>query len=318
VSAIDRSVGPAGTAGPTAGPSRATWLTDALLAPPGEDVVPTELARLRADLARELQALGADLPAGDRLQVDVFKVLVAQRHPDRCMAADDTFVPSPRLCRRAIGVAAVNRCVRGLSPGPALAVADVLTDGLEDVSMATGSAAVKPPWWAEWYAGLPGGGRAVVRAEAVAWATQLFTALDWRRIPRLPVIGGRDDWWQCPDEPQLVLKGRADVRSFDRRRPAFLVVGTGRCRADWRTELGYPALVAALVRDAHAAPSRVVGVWPQSGQVRVLPVDLATLRATATALVAAVATWVDGRIEARRTVVGAPGVDVASREGARA
>jgi hypothetical protein len=316
LSTIDSAVEPVPATGAAAGPSRATWLTDALLAPPGEDVAPAELARLRGDLAGELRTLGAELPAGDRLQVDTFKVLVAQRHPDRCMAADDTFVASPRLCRRAVGVAAVNRCVRGLSPAPALAVADVLTGGLEDAAMATGTAAVKAPWWAQWYAGLPGGGRAVVQAEAVAWATQLFTALDWRRIPRLPVIGGRDDWWQCPDEPQLVLKGRADVRSFDRRRPALLVVGTARCRADWRVELGYPGLVAALVRDAHAAPSRVVGVWPQSGQVRVLPVDLATLRATATAVVAAVATWVDGRIEARRLAgADAPEVALASRVG---
>lgn len=303
MSTIDRIVEPALGAGVPAAPSRATWLTDALLAPPGEDVAPGELARLRAELAGELRALGGELPPGDRLQVDVFKVLVAHRHPDQCMAADSPFVPSPRTCRRAVGVAAVNRCVRGLSPSPALAVADVLQGGLEDAAVATTSAAVKAPWWAQWYAELPGGGRAVVRAEAVAWATQLFTVLEWSRIPRLPVIGGRDDWWPCPDEPKVVLQGRADVRSFDRRRPALLVVRAGRCRSDWRVELGYPGLVAAVLRDAHAAPSRVVGVWPQSGQVRVLPVDVATLRATATALVAAVATWVDGRIESRPAAV---------------
>jgi hypothetical protein len=303
LSTIDRIVEPDLRAVVSPAPSRATWLTDALLAPPGEDIAPGDLAGLRGDLTAELRALGSELPAGDRLQVDVFKVLVAHRHPDRCMAADDPFVASPRLCRRALGVAAVSRCVRGLSPNPAVAVAEVLQGGLEDASVASTTAAVKAPWWAEWYAGLPGGGRAVVRAEAVAWATQLFTALEWGRIPRPPVIGGRDDWWQCPDEPKLVLQGRADVRSFDRRRPALLVVGTGRCRTDWRVELGYPGLVASLVRDTHATPSRVVGVWPQSGQVRVLPVDLITLRATATALVAAVATWVDGRIEARRSTV---------------
>ncbi len=76
-----------------------------------------ELARVRGrGLVRDLQALSAELPAGERLQIDAFKVLGAQRHPERCMASDDTFVASPRLCRRALGVAAVNRCVRGLSP----------------------------------------------------------------------------------------------------------------------------------------------------------------------------------------------------------
>ncbi len=284
----------------TASSSKARWLTDALVSSPGEEVAPTELAHLRAGLVGDLQALSEDLPVGERLQVDAFKVLVAQRHPDRCMSSDGTFVPSPRLCRRAVGVAAVNRCVRGLSPGPAVAVADVLAGGVEDVSVEAG-AGVRAPWWAQWYAGLPRGGRAVVVAEAVTWATQLLTAVDWPAIPRLPVIGGRDDWWQCPGGSQLALKGRAEVRVLVQRRPALLVVGSGRCQSDWRVELGYPGLVAALVRDAQATPCRVVGVWPQSGQVRVLPVDVAMLRATATAVVAAVATWVDGRIEAGRS-----------------
>jgi hypothetical protein len=181
-------------------------------------------------------------------------------------------------------------------------VADVLAGGLEDLS---GQAApgVRAPWWAQWYATLPAGGRAVVVAEAVTWATQLLTALDWAGIPRLPVIGGRDDWWQGAGGSALALKGRADVRVLVQRRLALalVVVGAGRCQPDWRLELGYPGLVAALVRETTSAPCRVVGVWPQSGQIRVLPVDLSMLRATATAVVAAVATWVDGRIEAERS-----------------
>ena len=52
-------------------------------------------------------------------------------------------------------------------------------------------------------------------------------------------------------------------------------------------------------RDVTAAPCRVVGVWPDSGQVRVLPLDLGALRHVATAVVSAVATWVDSRIEVR-------------------
>jgi hypothetical protein len=294
----------------TTTPSRATWLADALLAPPGGHLSPAGLAQLRADLGTDLQALVADLPAGERLQLDAYKILVAHRRPDRCMATDDDpFVPSPRRCRRAVGVAAVNRCVRGLAPGPALAVAEVLAGGLEDASAGTDHASVKAPWWASWYAGLPRGGQAVVCAEAITWATQLVTAVDWPRFARPPIVGGRDDWWQCPGGPRLVLKGRADVRVLTAQRPALLVVGTGRCRTDWRVELGYPGLVAALVRDAQVAPSRVVGFWPQSGQVRVLAVDIDMLRATASAVIAAVATWVDGRIEAgRAATVGPPGV----------
>jgi len=302
---------PAAAPAPTAGGSaltvpRSVTLTDALLAPPADVISPSELVGLRDTLGRDLQAVIADLPAGERLQMDAFKMRVAHRHPERCMSTDDSFTPSPRTCRRAVGIAAVHRCVRGLAPHPAVAVAEVLAAGVEDARGAPGSDATAAPWWASWYAGLPTGARAVVRAEATGWATQLLTALEWTRISRPPVIGGRDDWWQCPGGRQLTLKGRADVRVAIDRRSALFVVGTGRCPDDWRVELGYPGLVAALVRDAPASPGRVVGLWPQSGQVRDLTLDLAALRATATAVVAAVATWVDGRIEARRAGQGVP------------
>lgn len=289
--------------------ARVAWLTDALVAPATEDVSPAGLAQVQGDLVRELLALGAELPDGERLEMDAFKVLLAHRHPDRCLSRQDTFTASPRLCRRAVGVAAVNRCVRRASGAPGIAVAEVLAEGLEDAAVAIGTGAVRAPWWAEWYAGLPSGGRAVVSAEAITWATQLLSAVDWPRVPK-PVIGGRPDWWQCPGATPIVLKGRADVRSLVGRRPALLVVASGRCQADWHVELGYPGLVAALGRDAQGAPCRVVGVWPQSGQVRVLHQDTATLRATATAVVAAVATWVDSRIELQRAAFGsAPGTE---------
>ncbi|MGD0380111.1 MAG: hypothetical protein ABSC30_09005 [Acidimicrobiales bacterium] len=295
--------------------ARVAWLTDALVAPATEDVSPAGLAQVQSDLVRDLQALGAELPEGERLEMDAFKVLLAHRHPDRCMSSGDTFVASPRLCRRAVGVAAVNRCVRRLSGAPGVAVAEVLAEGLEDAAVATGTGAVRAPWWAEWYAGLPSGGRAVVRAEAITWATQLLSAVDWPRISK-PVIGGRQDRWQCPGAAPVVLKGRAEVRSLVGRRPALLVVATGRCQADWRVELGYPGLVAALGRDAQAVPCRVVGVWPQSGQVRVLHLDTAALRATASAVVAAVATWVDSRIEVERAAFGqGPGSEPVAVDG---
>jgi hypothetical protein len=293
--------------------TRVGWLTDALVAPATEDVAPGEWARLRGDLVRDLQALGAELPAGERLQIDAYKVRIAHRHPERCMAFDDTFVPSPRLCRRAVGVAAVNRCVRGHSPNPAVAVAQVLAEGLDDAAVATSTGAVRAPWWAEWYGGLPAGGRAVVHAEAITWATQFLSAVDWHRVAR-PIIGGRDDWWQCPGGTPVVLKGRADVRTLVGRKPALVVVGTGRCQSDWRVEIGYPGLVSALGRDVQVAPCRVVGVWPQSGQVRVLPLDLDALRATASVVVAGVATWVDSRIELQRSAGSRPDADALSVE----
>ncbi len=46
-------------------------------------------------------------------------------------------------------------------------------------------------------------------------------------------------------------------------------------------------------------------MWPQSGQVRVLAVEPASLRAAADAVVTAVATWVDSRLEVERAHPGA-------------
>jgi len=86
--------------------ARVAWLTDALVAPATEDVSPAGLAQVQSDLVRDLQALGAELPDGEHLEMDAFKILLAHRHPDRCMSVQDTFVASPRLCRRAVGVAA--------------------------------------------------------------------------------------------------------------------------------------------------------------------------------------------------------------------
>jgi len=285
-----------GRAGASLSVPRAVLLADVLLAPADGVISPEDLTRLRDALGRDLQAVAADLPPGERLRLDAFAMRTARRHPERCAAGNDSFTPSPRTCRRAVGVAAVARCVRGVAPGPVAAVADVLDQGVDDLGAPGGAS--RAPWWAGWYAGLPRGARAVVQAEATTWATRLLTALEWRRFPRPAVVGGRDDWWQCPGGPQLTLQGRAEVRVQADRRLALLVVGSGRCPEDWRLELGFPGLVAALVRDAAAAPCRVVGVWPDSGQVRVLRLDVAALEATATAVVSAVGTWVDARIDA--------------------
>jgi hypothetical protein len=82
-------------------------------------------------------------------------------------------------------------------------------------------------------------------------------------------------------------------------RPVLLVVGSGVPPADWRSALGFPALVPALARGEKAVPARVVGLWPASGQVRILPVDDGVLLDTATAVIRAVSTWVDARREIR-------------------
>jgi hypothetical protein len=278
---------------------RARALTDALLAPATDEIAAEEITHLRSQLAGDLAALVEELPVGERLRLDTFRFDLAREHPERCSAADGPFVPSPRVCRRTIGLSAMARCVRRWSPTPAVAVAEVLAAGIEDATDDGDQSSSRPPWWAGWYRGLSAGGRAMVEAEAVTWATQLWTALEWDRFAPPPIIGGGDDWWDCPGTRVLTLRGRAEVKVRSDGPPALLVVGSGLPPSDWRSALGFPALVTALARGGKSTPSRVVGMWPASGQVRILPVDSEALRDTATTVVCAVATWVDARLEAQ-------------------
>jgi hypothetical protein len=189
-------------------------------------------------------------------------------------------------------------------------VAEVLAIGVEDAAD-DGDPGSRPPWWAAWYAGLAAGGRAMVEAEAVTWATQLWTALEWERLAQA-LVGAGDDWWDCPGTRALTLHGRADVRVRAEGRPVLLTVGSGVPSSQWRGELGFPALVCAMARGERSVPARVVGWWPASGQVRILPVDAAALDEVATAVVGAVATWVDARIE-MRTPAREHGPDISAR-----
>lgn len=277
---------------------RARALTDTLVAPADGGVSGEELEALRAQVAGDLGALVEELPPGERLRLDSYRFALARERPDQMGSVDAAFVASPVTSRRAVGVSAVARCVRRWAPTPAVAVDEVLAAGVEDIAEETDPTG-RPPWWAGWYAGLPPGARAMVAAEAVTWATQLWTALEWDRLAPAPIVGGGDDWWDCPGTRAMTLQGRADVRVRAGGRPVLLVVGSGVPPADWRAGAGFPALVSALARGERAVAVRVVGLWPASGQVRILPVDGAALAETATAVVAAVARWVDARIEAR-------------------
>ncbi len=275
---------------------RSVSVTDALLALPSERAL-DGAAALAGWLRGELAALAAELPPGPGLSVDAWSLLSALRQPERCSAAaDDSFVPSPRVCRRAVGTVAVNRCVRGWSRSPASAVAEVLAAGADDATRQQASDPNGPPWWAAWYSQLPPGGRAAVAADAVTWASQLFSAFEWERFDRPPVIGGRDDWWRTSGG-RLALRGRVEVRAQLEGTSAFAVMAHGWSDTYWRTRLGFPALVCLLARGERAVPSRVVGIWPASGQIRVLPVDVPALRQVADSVLAAVATLVDARLE---------------------
>ncbi|MHB8681708.1 MAG: hypothetical protein ACYDA2_06405 [Acidimicrobiales bacterium] len=273
---------------------RAGAVTDELLAPI-TDVAPDAAHDVRERIVGALRPLAAEIPGGTRFVLDRYRLETARNHPERCSEPDAPFAQSAATCRRAVGLAAVQRCVQR-GEHPAEAVAAVLRAGAEDGRARSRGESPGAPWWAAWYDSLAPGGRATVAAEAVTWATQLWTALDWDRMAVPPVIG-RDEWWDLPGASALSLRGRADVRGRVDGRPVLLVVAGGAPGPLRRADLLFPAVVSLLAAGPRGLPGRVMGLWPASGQVRVAEVDVPGLEQCGDAVVAAVATWVDGLLE---------------------
>ncbi|HXA72979.1 MAG TPA: hypothetical protein VNV83_01925 [Acidimicrobiales bacterium] len=197
-------------------------------------------------------------------------------------ADDAPFAWSTRTARRTIGLAAVRSLLAAEARTPHDAVQARLADSEREVR--DGGRTVSQ--LDRWVAALPDAGRSAVAAEAVTWATRLWCALDWPALG-LPLVVGRDHWWDSPHSALLALRGRADVRT----RAAHLVVLSGPRRESVRAELALVALVEALRAraDAEPAPGRVVGWWPDSGHiVRLEPhPSVLALAADAVALVLA-------------------------------
>jgi hypothetical protein len=262
-----------------------------------------DAALVRDRLLAGLAPLVAELPPGERLVLDAFRFRTALRHPERCMQGEPPFVPSPATCRRAVGLAAVDRCLRRRGLWPAEAVAEVLAAGVEDAARSERDGQPRAPWWARWYAGLGAGARAAVAADAVTWATQLWTALDWDALPRPVVVGGRDDWWE-PRHARLSVRGRVEVRVRCPSGMGLVVLGNGVPDGVSRSELEFTALAAVL---AGSVPARVLGLWPAAGALRAVPVSARVLQGAADELVSAAATWVDAMLERRAGEAPPPG-----------
>jgi hypothetical protein len=266
---------------------RAAALTDALLAPVGPTVPAPELERLRRRVVRALPATTAG--GSGRFELDAYRLDTALFDPSRC-ATDEPFTPSAARCRRAIGLDAVRRCLGDDRPPPATAVAEVLAAAVRAVELPDAGGGTVP-WWAPWYTSSSSGARAVVQAEAVTWATALWTALDWERFVRVDVGGTRLRWVSPGPTGGVVLRARAEVRSWVGHAPVLLLARGGAPSGDWRPGLGFPALVAALAHDQRAVPRRVVGWWPAAGQVRIAEVDAGLLDVSADAVATAMAVW---------------------------
>jgi len=201
-------------------------------------------------------------------------------------AIHEPFRPTPARCRRAIGLRAVRAGMTGRFPTPITAVDAVLDDVARRAIDGT-----PMPWWGAWWRALPPPAAALVRAEAITWATRLWFALEWERLAAGRSVIGHFGKWRPPGAAAPVLRASADVvwstddagvagtaPRPDARRPAIrraaaLLVGSGACPPRWSTWLAWPALVAALASAERPTWGRVVGWWPDSGQVRVLDID---------------------------------------------
>ena len=199
-----------------------------------------------------------------------------------------------RAARRLIGLAALRAGLGGRAATPADAVAAVMADPCGPLGVGRGG----PGAAADWIASLAPPARAVVAAEATAWATRLWTAADWDRFPpdRL-VVGGPDRWWRWSGPSascRVAVRGRADIRvavepGRDGVRGALLLVLDGAPGAATRQALLLGALVDGLSarrpQEPAPVPPRVIGWWPDCGKTWVVPVDARTLVATADAVV---------------------------------
>jgi hypothetical protein len=191
---------------------------------------------------------------------DLRVALLDEPSPDR------PFAWSALTARRGLGILAVRALVAGHVRTPTDGVRSVMSEAMRI------SQGQRPMSSMEgWLAGLGPAGRAAVAADAVTWATRLWTALEWTALPSRPVIG-QDRWWDSPRSSLLALRSRAEVRCTTGDAEGvpvglhLVVLGGGR-RATVRDELSVVALTEALRATQSEPPGRVVGWWPDSGRL---------------------------------------------------
>jgi hypothetical protein len=284
-----------GTSLPSTSLPKAITLTKALTSPSSPSISRDEFHQLRQAFEGELGTVTRSLPVNERIRIDGYRLRnTVSENAD----LDSPFRWLPWTARRPIGVECVRACLACARLTPLQASHDVIRRFVRRADDERGH----PGSLAEWLAGLAVGGRTVVQAEAVVWATQLLTALDWTKLSR-PIVGG-DRSVVPSSSSRVLLRGRIEVltRVVPARSPnkgealgardvgpaALFAMMTGRPSPTARTELGLAALTVALDGREGEAPIRVVGWWPQCGRALVVPVDLALFNQTCDAVLGAV------------------------------
>jgi hypothetical protein len=255
--------------------------------------------RLMAGIAPVADRLGA----GTQVELTLALLRRARSHPDALGEPEPPFTWRPAFVRRSLGLAMVNSCLAGRFRTVAEAADPVAAEAVSEWRQ-TGWRTFH---WEPWLAGLPAGARAVVLAEAVTWATALWSSFEWSAFPGAPRVGGADDQWICPALRPVRLKSRAELRVPLRAYPSLpspapavppvaLVSMAGGTPADgWSDELAFLALVAGLRSPSRPVPARVVGVWPDAGAHRAVEIDGTALGRAADRVITTVSTLADAR-----------------------
>jgi hypothetical protein len=270
---------------------RGKGLTDALTMPASDP--PDELlgARLEERIVRAVTAHGQHSAVGKVLRVGAYDLAQALESHLGAQAdvpgfssgveprSSSTFRWTGRRARRAIGLAAVRACVEGRAGTPSEAVAMVMAGP----GSLPGTAVGGPGSCAEWAATLPPAPRAIVRAEATTWATQLWTAVDWKRVRPFAAVGPPDRWWVHNGSARVGLRGRVDLRVAVVGGSACLSVLPGHPTCASRTTMMLVPLVDLLRLGPGRTPTRVIGWWPDTGKAWIVPVDAVSLTAVTAA-----------------------------------
>ena len=294
--------------------SRIAERTRALIAAPGPTVDDVTRARVRARLVAALGPVVEPLPRGAEVVITGAMLRRSLADPGSLPTADEPFSWKPAFARRSMGLATVEACVSGRFRSPSEAVEPVVADAVAEWQ--------RSGWrtyhWEPWVSALSAGARAMVLADAVTWATSLWTAFDWTGFGVTPRFGGGDDQWICPVGRTLRLKGRAELRvpviGGEPVVPEALVTVAGGLPGDgWAEELAYVALVAGLRSASRPVPARVMGMWPEAGVARAVEIDGAALDRAADRVVRTVTAAVgarcgmETRVDAITPLAAAPG-----------
>ncbi len=278
--------------------------TRGLVAPAVTVVDEAARSALKGRLVARLAPVVAPLPAADPVVVSLPLLRQAQGRPGSVGDHDGPFVWRPAFVRRSLGLAVVEACAAGRFRNPLDAAGPVASEAL----VRWKETGWRTYHWEPWMAGLGTGARAAVLAESVAWASSLWTSLDWSMIEPMPQFGGPDDQWACPSTPTVRLKGRSELRVALQGHvgqaggvgrvtgPVALVsVSGGSPSVAWREELAYLALTAALRSPSRPVPARVTGLWPDAGADRCVEIDEGVLDRAVDRVVDTVATVVTSR-----------------------